>query len=147
HGDVLCLARRFHALDASPEGPLLILGLRTAGAYFAPLVRAQLAALGRRSTSWMTIRPKAGLSIWEVRRLGWARRAKASVLVVDDYPNTGWTFLRALEVLKHAAIPPRRITLLAPLHPSRANSTLQLSGPAGEVRVLIREPRDLYKSR
>ena len=43
HHDVLELAARFAALFPDRERPLLVVGLRTAGSYFAPLVRASLA--------------------------------------------------------------------------------------------------------
>jgi len=144
--DVLSLARRFDATNTAREGPLLVLGLRTAGAYFAPLVHAQLSALGRPSASWMTIRPRGDSR--SGRSGGWhgrgASRRRFWSWTTIPTPD-GRSCDPGIAGAGGDSTPAHHPTRAAPS--SRANWTLPRSGTAEQVSALIREPRDLYKSR
>src|SRR5262249_56286950 len=61
HVDLSTFAARF-AASRDPSQDVVVVGPRTAGAYFAPLISAYLARLGAARTSWFSLRPKAGRS-------------------------------------------------------------------------------------
>src|SRR5205823_11773729 len=127
--------------------PLVGLGVRTAGAYFARLAKACLSALGRAPVSWLSIRPREGLTVLERRRLRRLARDGVQWLVIDDHPSTGRTLALALAALERYGVAPERITILAPRHPVRPDWTLPREAPgADRVAVLTLEPEETYKA-
>jgi hypothetical protein len=80
HQDVCAMVRL--CLPALPEKdrPIAIVGPRTAGAYFAPLAAAQLHALGYTRVTWLTVRPKNGLSRAESHAISTAVGTRARLL-------------------------------------------------------------------
>ncbi len=148
HHDVFSLARRFADRRGDPAHGLAIIGPRTAGAYLAPLVKAYLSARGWRGVSWMTIRPKTGLSRREWRDLRRAARSGASLLLVDDYPNTGTTFGLMLGLLARLGVALERITVAAPRHPAEPDEPLLKGAAAARAVAVVRlEPGELFKAR
>ena len=148
HHDVFALARRFAERRGAPERGLAIIGPRTAGAYLAPLVKAYLGAHGWRGVSWMTIRPKTGLSWWERRDLRRAAHGGAPLLLVDDYPSTGTTFGLMVGLLRQLGVPLERITVAAPRHPAEPDEPLLKDAAAARAVAVVRlEPGELYKAR
>ena len=144
--DVLFLGDRY--IEAHPErkSPDLIIGIRTAGSYFAPLLRRYLQTLGWQSVKYMTVRPKHGLSLSEKRRIRESRRSRGRILIVDDHPNTGYTFSLLLKILKEEGIDSKQITILAPLHPAQKRWTEQILFEGNEpVEILTIAPSDYYK--
>ncbi len=140
HHDVAALARRVAASQAKVAGPLAVLGLRTAGAYLAPLLKAYLAAAGVPAVSWMTIRPKQALSAWEDRELRTLGRSGVHVVVVDEPPNSGKTFRLTLGILALAGVAADRVTAAVPRSP--ANADWELPGH----RLVTLDPPDYYKA-
>lgn len=67
HFDILALGRGFVAAFPKRERPVLVVGLRTVGSYFAPLLRALLAVEVYRDVESVTIRPKTSLSRWKAK--------------------------------------------------------------------------------
>ena len=132
-----------------PDAPVVIVGVRTAGAYFAPLVKAVLSAEGWTNVSWMTVRPKLGVSRWEARELRRLGRTAARVAVVDDHPNTGLTARLALDLLARHGVQPRRVTVVVPRHPVRPHWVLPPGEVAGPERLgfVTLEPEELHKAR
>jgi len=74
HHDVLTLIQRFCASSGPSDEPVTIVGLRTAGAYFAPLMAAYLKHSNWPQVSWLSIRPTNGTSTWEKWQLRNLRR-------------------------------------------------------------------------
>jgi orotate phosphoribosyltransferase len=148
HHDVIALARRLARTLPDPEAPVVIVGVRTAGAYFAPLVSAQLSIEGWTRVSWITVRPKLGLSRWEAQELHRIGQSPARVVVVDDYPNTGATIRLMLDLLARSGVRGDRITVASPRHPARPQWTLP-AGAAGveKARLVTLEPAELHKAR
>jgi hydroxymethylpyrimidine pyrophosphatase-like HAD family hydrolase/adenine/guanine phosphoribosyltransferase-like PRPP-binding protein len=130
HHDVIAMAQRYVELGGSMNRPALVIGPRTAGAYFAPLVAASLAARGVPVSGWLTLRPKDGVSRREVLRLRKGRARGARILVVDDHPNTGNTFTILIALLQHLGVPPEDIVIIAPEHPAERNWRNSLSSVA-----------------
>ena len=145
HHDVIALARKLARTLPDRESPVVIVGVRTAGAYFAPLVRALLSIEGCTRVSWITVRPRLGLSRWEAQELRRLGQSLARVVVVDDYPNTGSTVRLTLELLARFGVRPDRITVAVPRHPARPEWTLP-AVPGGAALVTL-EPAELHKAR
>jgi hydroxymethylpyrimidine pyrophosphatase-like HAD family hydrolase/adenine/guanine phosphoribosyltransferase-like PRPP-binding protein len=116
HHDVLAMAQRFVDSGASNGGRVLVVGPRTAGAYFAPLVSAHLQVHGIPSAGWITFRPRRGLSHDEKGRFRKMAAAASQVLVVDDHPNTGRTLVLTAALLERLGVAPQNIVILAPEH-------------------------------
>ncbi|HEV8713329.1 MAG TPA: HAD hydrolase family protein [Candidatus Binatia bacterium] len=146
HRDVFSLVRGFLASHPDSQSRLIVIGPRTAGAYFAPLAKVYLSALGWPRVSWITIRPKMGLSRWERRRLRALGCQDARVLLVDDHPNTGQTFRLMLGILRQLGARSEQITILAPRHPVRPDWSLPEEVGRG-VRILTLEASEIYKER
>jgi hydroxymethylpyrimidine pyrophosphatase-like HAD family hydrolase/hypoxanthine phosphoribosyltransferase len=138
HEDVLSMADLFDA-GTSHRGPLAIVGLRTAGAYFAPLAAARLAIHGWRVIDTCSIRPKNGVSAGERRRLDKIRRSGARVLLLDDHQNTGRTLNLALSLLNGLGVDSKRITIVVPDHPARPRWTIE------GANVIELPPQDRHK--
>jgi len=146
HQDVLTLADRFHQLSPRAGRPVVIIGLRTAGAYFAPLMAVYLRKLVRNRISWFSVRPKFGASLWEARQIRKAVESKARFVVVDDYPATGRTFRLVLDILRPFEIPNQDVTIVAPSHPASPNWIAAAGVPEG-MRVVTLGLDELHKAR
>jgi hydroxymethylpyrimidine pyrophosphatase-like HAD family hydrolase/adenine/guanine phosphoribosyltransferase-like PRPP-binding protein len=148
HYDVISLIQRFSAASrpsADPAAdPVVIVGLRTAGAYFAPLMATYLKRAGWPRVSWFSIRPKNGTSLGEKLKLR-RMRNHTRVLVVDDYPATGATWRITLSILLEAKIKPGQISVVAPTHTAQPN-WVKLAGIPGEISVFTLHPSELYKT-
>ena len=65
--DVLALGECFVTRFPDRSQAILLVGLRTSGSYFVPLLRAFLEAEGYRTVSLLTIEPNKGPGRWEKR--------------------------------------------------------------------------------
>lgn len=141
--DVVTLARRY--LSAHGPGPrgTAVVGIRTAGAYFAPLVAAVLESATGLPVPWLTVRPKQGTSWPERRRLFRIARSGARVALVDDHPYTGATLRLAVAILRSSGIADDRIVALVPRHPADPAWTLDGGdGEVGQVRLVTLDPEE-----
>jgi hydroxymethylpyrimidine pyrophosphatase-like HAD family hydrolase len=148
HVDVLELGRMLVAACPDRQRPILIVGLRTAGSYFAPLLLAALDAEGYAEASAVTIRPKKGLATWEAEALARGAAHGALAVVVDEPVNTGSTLTRAIDVIRSAGFAASDIVALVPVHPSQrewtdSDDSLTRAG----TRVLRLEPERWHKQR
>jgi hypothetical protein len=147
HQDVLWLAQRFVESGRGRAAPLVVIGARTAGAYFGPLVRAALSRHGWPQASCFTVRPKSGLSRWEWSQIKSLGHRDTHVVLVDDYPNTGITFRLMLAALNKAGMNSDRITLLLPRHAARPGwSPDGLAERPGTLASIVLEPEQLHKA-
>jgi hydroxymethylpyrimidine pyrophosphatase-like HAD family hydrolase/adenine/guanine phosphoribosyltransferase-like PRPP-binding protein len=119
HQDVLAMVDRFLESEPPGAGPVVVVGPRTAGAYFAPLVVARLKARGVPTAGWLTIRPKQGISAAERRQLRRLLSGAKRVVVVDDHPNSGNTLALVGAALRRLGADPATIVFLAPEHPAQ----------------------------
>jgi len=145
HYDVVTLANRY-AADARPsvDKPLLVIGPRTAGAYFAPLAAAALRTIHKLNASWISVRPKNGLSAAERAAIRYGARNGGSFLVIDDHPNSGLTLSLLLGKLQQLGAKPDRIAAAIPGHPVNPGWTLPEAEARG-IRMTILAPEDRYK--
>ena len=142
HHDILTLTNRFLESNAGLKAPVVVIGPRTAGAYFAPVVKTYLEQKGFHKVSWMTIRPKLKTARREYHQLRQLMTDNAHFILTDDYSNTGLTFRLLQEELQHHGVEPGRITIFAPLHPTRPDIELALHP---ETKVLALRQGDLFK--
>jgi hydroxymethylpyrimidine pyrophosphatase-like HAD family hydrolase len=118
HLDILKLGDKFISRFPDRKRPVSIVGLRTAGTYFALLLQAYFLSHGYEDVSSTTIRPKSGVGYWESLGLTNAARKKSLAIVIDEPGGTGTTYARAVEYLHSAGIVKENIVLLLPVHPT-----------------------------
>jgi hypothetical protein len=146
HFDIVALADKFARAHPDRRTPVVAVGLRTAGSYFAPLVCARLAHAGYLNTSWVTIRPKRDLAAWERTALADVARRGGVAAIVDEPPNTGSTVAKAVGLIRSCGFGPDRQWLLVPIHPTAPDWE---KGPAVTplrgVRIVTLEPGEWLK--
>jgi hydroxymethylpyrimidine pyrophosphatase-like HAD family hydrolase/hypoxanthine phosphoribosyltransferase len=145
HHDVITLIRQFSESPSTKVSPIAIAGLRTAGAYFAPLMTEYLKSRGWPDVSWFSLRPKNGLSRWEEQQLRRIAREGTQLLVVDDYPATGWTLRLTLEILQRCGIRPDQMAVLAPTHAAQPNWP-RVAAIDDRTKIFTIEPAALFKN-
>jgi hydroxymethylpyrimidine pyrophosphatase-like HAD family hydrolase len=118
HLDVLALGEKFIAAAPDRRQPVLVVGLRTAGSYFAPLLQALLENEGYSQVAYVTLRPKGGTAPWEQQRLQEYAARKAAAVVIDEPVYTGGTMGKTADLLRHTGFEPSRTFVLFPVHPS-----------------------------
>ena len=121
HLDAVALAREFVAAFPDRQKPVLVLGLRTAGSYFAPVVCAYLKSAGYHRVSSLTLRPKRGTSLWEANQLAQCAISGGLALIVDEPMTTGYTVARAVKLLRQAGVETSKIVVSFPIHPTRSD--------------------------
>jgi hydroxymethylpyrimidine pyrophosphatase-like HAD family hydrolase len=144
--DILLLAERFCSECPEKRQPCLVVGLRTAGSYFAPVLRAYLANQGYVDVAIVTLRPKggAGPDEWEpLRRLA-GRGARA--VVIDEPVYQGATLAVCMEMLFKAGFTPSSTVVLFPVHVAArdwryTNARVALNG----CRVITMQPEEAHR--
>jgi len=126
--DLRWLADRVAERWPERERPLLLVGVRTSGAYLAPLAAACLEASGFTDVRWMTVRPGRRFLTREVRGLRAALRAGALALVIDDPPKSWRSIAAAARQLVAAGFEPRSAALLIPALPTTPPLPRDLAG-------------------
>lgn len=119
HFDILALGKAF--TDAFPvrHQAIVIVGCRTAGSYFAPLLASYLIAQGYQQVCYLTLRPNRGASRFEARTLGQYAHARRLAVVIDEPAYSGGTLAGAVDLIRKAGFPSNRIVGLLPIHPIR----------------------------
>ena len=147
HVDVLALGEKFVTGHRKPNRPLLILGVRTAGSYFAPLLRAYLEEKGYADVDTVTIRPKKEPAAHEKAKMVLCAAGNGVALVIDEPINTGDTLAKGCMTLRTAGFSEDRIVALFPVHPSRRDwSSDGGAGQLQRVQVITLQPEEWHKS-
>ena len=146
HFDVSNLGSKFVAEFPDRRRDILVIGLRTAGSYFAPSMSAFLKSQGFQSVHTVTLRPKRGLTSWERSHLANCAKQGGLAIIVDEPVGTGATLGKAIGILRKTGIAPANIVALFPIHPTgrdwdRSSDSLVLS----TIRFLPLEPEEWYK--
>jgi len=143
HVDILALGERFVKSFPDRSQPVLLLGLRTAGTYFAALLRAFLKSEGYQTVSSLTVRPKRGPGRSERNALRWHASRRYALLIMDDPPHTGDTLLLAFDIAYRAGFDPGQVRALVPTHSARRNWAKSLPGD----RIITLEPEQWHQHR
>jgi hydroxymethylpyrimidine pyrophosphatase-like HAD family hydrolase len=117
--DVLALGQRYIERFPDRTKALLLVGLRTSGSYFAPLLRALFEATGYERVALVTLVPGKGPGHWERKELKRFADQGYTALIVDDPPHTGGTIFTAFEIARRAGFAPGKMRALVPAHPAR----------------------------
>jgi hydroxymethylpyrimidine pyrophosphatase-like HAD family hydrolase len=139
HLDAVELARKFVETFPDRQNPVLVLGLRTAGSYFAPVVCACLKSEGYQRVDSATLRPKRGISLWEFDQLKACAARGGSAVIVDEPMTTGYTAGKAVRVLRQAGVEASKIVAAFPVHPNRGSKPEFFPGSAIRTLPLARE--------
>ena len=143
HYDVVELANRLIKRDPDRTVRIALVGLRTSGTYFLPLIRARLEAAGYHNIVDVTLEPKKGASRLEMRALRhFAADGRIGVLI-DDPPDTGGAVLAAVATARAAGFAREQLRVLVPTHPASPRWASAL--PRGLVVTLA--PNDWHKVR
>jgi hydroxymethylpyrimidine pyrophosphatase-like HAD family hydrolase len=121
HKDILALGQSFVQRFPERAQPILLVGLRTSGSYFSPLLKAFFEAEGYQSVALLTIKPNKGAGHQEKKEL---RRFAARgywALILDDPPETSRTVLAAFDIVSRFGFAPGRIKFVTPTHPAKTN--------------------------
>jgi hydroxymethylpyrimidine pyrophosphatase-like HAD family hydrolase len=146
HFDLLALGRNF--VDRFPDRrqPILVIGLRTAGSYFAPLLHALLKSKGYQAVRLVTLRPNQTLAAWERTSLRNGANRKDLAVLVDESPVSGRSVSLGVEHVRKAGFSPDRLTILTPLRAiSRDWQTHIESITLQNVLVITLPPEEWYK--
>lgn len=144
HHDIISLADGFLKTSPDKNNKCLVIGARTAGSYFAPLIKTYLEIKGFKNISWFTVRPKKGLTYIEKKQIKRLLSKKTDVVLTDDYSNTGQSFQLLQNIIwKYGALP-ERTTLLAPIHPMKSSVIITMSK---KVKIITLHHDELFKNR
>jgi len=139
--DVLRLGNAFICQFPERGQPIVLVGLRTSGSYFAPLLNALLQTQGYRAVELLTVEPKKGPGRWERQALeGFAARGFWA-LILDDPPHSSETIFAALDMVQRAGFGAGQVKIVAPTHPARPNWFQSLPGNA----VITQPPEQWHK--
>jgi len=148
HQDVVAMARKFAAADTGRQRPLMVLAIRTAGSYFAPVIAACLKAGGYEDVDFAAIHPKKGMLPREAARIACCANRGGQVVIVDEPLDTGETLAAVVGILRRTGIAAGSITALLPVHPQRRDWSAQFSRLGiRDIRVVRFEPEEWHKHR
>jgi hydroxymethylpyrimidine pyrophosphatase-like HAD family hydrolase len=144
--DVLKLGQKWVEANPDRRQPVIVVGLRTSGSYFAPLVRAHLRTEGYQQLDLVTLRPREGAGPGEFKRLKNGAIRGYLAILLDDAPGTGDSVAVAARMLVGAGFPRSRISALLPLHQaSRDWNTRPEASFLSRIRVWQLEPEERRK--
>lgn len=146
HVDILTLGRKLTAKFPSRDTPVLIAGIRTAGSYFAPLLRAYLINQGYQSVECVTMRPRSHLTLREHSQIARAAGRGGASAIVDEAVFSGGTLLKVAEVLTNAGFTRDNVVALFPVHASaREWKSAPEYFPLSKLSLVPLEPEEYHK--
>jgi hydroxymethylpyrimidine pyrophosphatase-like HAD family hydrolase len=145
HQDAVAMADTFDDGHSTNREELALVGARTAGAYLAPVMHARLQQRGWK-TSWISVRPKNGVSYWEKEWIQELAGRSARVLVVDDHPDTGETIRLMIKLMEDCGFDRKRITVVVPSHEAQRSPAV-LTGGYRDVDLVTLAPGEHYKQK
>jgi hydroxymethylpyrimidine pyrophosphatase-like HAD family hydrolase len=124
HHDVITLADLFLESNSDRKARYVVIGPRTAGGYFAPLLKVYFEKKGFTDISWATLRPRYGAHSHERQKLKRRLNSESRVIITDDYSNTGRTSKMLEAIVRSFGVPSEKIVMLAPIHPAKPEGRL-----------------------
>ena len=144
HFDILTLGRTFIEHFPDRRQPILVIGLRSAGSYFAPLLRALLISEGYQAVNLVTLRPNEPLAPHELAVL--TQRPDDLAVLVDEPPVSGRSITAAVERVRRAGFSLNKLVILAPIRQiGRDWQTHVEASPLLDVQVLALQPEKWHK--
>jgi HAD superfamily hydrolase (TIGR01484 family) len=146
--DVLAMGRKFTTRFPDYSQPILLVGLRTAGTYFAPLLLAFLKSEGYHAVEMMTIRPSQELSTSERANFVRCARARYLPVILDDPPFTGTTIAQGVEHLRKTGFQSGTLVIMFPIRSVSRDWKAQVEASAFLNETIISlEPEEWHKYR
>ena len=143
--DCLELGRRVAAVFPEKERPVMVIGLRTAGSFLAPLLCAYLSDQ-HPGADWVAIRPRKALALWEQAALGRAAQKKARALIIDESIHSGQTLAHAVNLLRRTGFSDEDIAVLNPVEPAFPHwRNSHIFQSLTKVSIITLEPEERYK--
>lgn len=143
HHDLLALGERYVVRFPDRSQRLLLIGLRTSGSYFAPLLKAFFEGQGYSNVEFVSFAPQKDAGRDEKRQLRRFWADGYSAIIVDDPPYTSGTLLTAVDVLTRTGFAPENIRVLAATHPAKRRWFAWLP----RDNVITFEPEEWHKAR
>ena len=148
HYDIIRLGEKFEAEFPDRKRPLLVIGLRTAGSFFAIVLCSFLKARGYENIRWVTLRPKKGIAPWEAQTLALGKVEGALALVIDEHPNTAVTLAKTADLLRSRGFDGVNVVYLFPVHPAHPKWwEILASRGLSSIQVVHLEPEEWHKYR
>ena len=148
HHDFVTLGRKYVERRGKSEFPQIVIGLRTAGTYIAPVVCSFLRNEGYKEVSYMTIRPKNFIHPWDAKQILENLEKNVRYVLVDEPPSSGKTIVRCVEILKKFGVKSEAITIMVPCHPAQRDWLDPTTGHSLEgSEIIMLEPEEWYKPR
>lgn len=116
HFDVLKLGEKFVESFPDRRRPIVLVGLRTAGSFFAPLLRAYLKVNGYVDVDLLTVRPRSALGCYEKTHLTRCANEQRTAVIVDESPIGGGSTVGVVQTLQKMGYREDRIVALLPVH-------------------------------
>jgi len=144
--DCLELGRKFVSAVPDRSQAVVVLGLRTAGSFLAPLLCAYLKSKKFSRVHWVAIRPKKGTQQWEQEVLQEGARGGGCAVVVDESIHSGQTLIETVGILQRAGFQQKEIFVLNPVEPALPNWRNSLTLQAlPKLTVINLEPTERSK--
>lgn len=118
HYDFVHLLEKYVNDKKGYSHPIIVIGLRTTGAYVAPLAQAYLQNSGFDVMDITTIRPKDCISVSEKTIIESGSFQKAQFLIIDETASAGSTMNYTLEILDKFRIPHAKVSFVFPVYPA-----------------------------
>jgi HAD superfamily hydrolase (TIGR01484 family) len=147
HFDILKMGDKFIANFPDRTQRIVLVGLRTAGSYFNPLLRAYLKVNGYADVESLTIRPRSVVGWAETAQIAACAKAGRLAVIMDEPPISGGSTAGVARILYKAGFPKNKVAALFPvfyLYPEwkKGWGNLLDSG----TRVFALEPKEWHKT-
>lgn len=115
HFDILKLGEKFAAAFPDRTQPIILVGLRTAGSYFIPLLRAYLKVNGYQDVDSVTMRPRSAVGWREKVRIAMCAKAGRLAVILDEPPCSGGSTAGIAKILYKAGFAKTKVVALFPV--------------------------------
>ena len=148
HIDFLSLGEKYCKNHCDFKTPIVVIGMRTAGSYIAPLLCAYLQRKGFAQVNFMTLRPRAILSPWDERQVKEAAQKRGRYILADEPPSTGKTIAQCIDILERFSVKREDVTVMLPVHPAGGDWLgAPLKHSLGEAEIITLEPEEWFKEK
>jgi len=115
HFDILKLGEKFVAAFPDRAQPIVLVGLRTAGSYFNPLLHAYLKLKGYQDVDSLTIRPRTVVGWREKAHTAACAKAGRLAVILDEPPCSGGSTAGMAKILYKAGFAKTKVVALFPV--------------------------------
>lgn len=145
-GDIIILSEKFCHELTETHIPYLLLGLRTAGSYFAPVLRSVLLNKNYSDVGLLTIRPKEGVNDHDAKIIKDYALRGGKVVIIDEPVYQGETFAICMKILHDLGFSADYIVAMFPVHIAALDWEQKVAGVALHgCKVITLNPEESEK--